>query len=81
MENIFANVLKEELVYGKTKPRTWSREYQWKTGINKTKSNNKGQSLIYKTENLLDIIYDNFDCPLFVLRGFRQFQEREPITT
>ena len=24
-----------------------------------------GQSLIYKTENLLDITYDNFNCPLF----------------
>ena len=56
--------------------RTWPREYQWKTGIifNKMASNRKGQSMIHKSENLLDIIYYNFDCPLFVARGFREFQ-------
>ena len=42
-------------------------------------SNKKGQSLVHKAENLLDIICDNFDCPLFVARGFREFQERNPI--
>ena len=26
----------------------------------------KGHSLIHKTENLFEIIYDNFDCELFV---------------
>ena len=74
-----ANVLKQELVYGETKARTRSREYQWKIGniFNKANSNNKGQSLMHKTENLLDIIYDNFDFPLFVSRGFRQFQKRK----
>ena len=30
--------------------------------------NKKGQSLIHKTDNLLDFIYDSFDCPLFVAR-------------
>ena len=43
--------------------------------------NKKGHSLIRKTENLLDIIYGNFDCPLFVARGFREFQKRNPIFT
>ena len=42
---------------------------KWKTGItfDKTNDTKKEQSLIHMTENLLDIIYDNFDCPLFWL--------------
>ena len=38
----------------------------------KMNNNKKGQSLIHKTESLLDndVIYDNFDCPLFVARGW-----------
>ena len=82
-KHILATVLKQELFYGETKARTWSQEYQEKTSIifNKTNNNNKGQSLIRKTENLLDIIYDNFDCPLFASRGFREFQKRKPIFT
>ena len=82
-KNILANlVLKQELVHGETKARTWPQEYQWKTGIifDKMNRNNKRQSLIRKTENLLDIIY-NFDCPLFVSRRFREFQKRKPIFT
>ena len=49
--------------------------------VNKMSSNNEGQSLIHKTNNILEIIYDNFDCPLFVSRGFREFQKRKPIFT
>ena len=43
-------------------------ENQWKTDIifDKMNSNIKRQSLIHETEDLLDIIYDNFDCPLLV---------------
>ena len=67
-----ANVFKQELVYGETKARTWPQEYQGKTGIicvkknqmGRTVLNKMGQSLIHKTENLLDIICDNIDCPL-----------------
>ena len=32
-KTILADVLKQELAYGETKARTWSWEYQWKTGI------------------------------------------------
>ena len=39
-------------------------------------SNKKGKSLIHKTENLLDIIYVNFDCPLFVVREFKELQKK-----
>ena len=39
-------------------------------------SNKEGQPLIHKAENLLDIICDNFDYPLFVARGFKEFQKR-----
>ena len=44
--------LKQELVYRETKARTWSQEYQCKTGIifNKTNSKNKGQ-LLTDTQN------------------------------
>ena len=40
--------------------------------FDKMKNNKKGQSLIHKTKNLLDdhVIYDKFDCPLFVARGW-----------
>ena len=47
----------------------------------KMNSNNKGQSQIHKTENLLNIFYDNVDFPLFVARGFREFQKRKPTFT
>ena len=82
-EDILANVLQQELVHESDKVKTWPREYQWKTGIifNKMNSNKKGQSLIHKAENLLDIICDNFDCPIFVARGFREFQKSNPMFT
>ena len=56
---------------GETKSRPWPREYKWKTDIlfDKINSKKKGQSsLIHKIENMLDVIYDNFDCPLFVAK-------------
>ena len=66
MENILANVLKQELVYATMERQRQELDlakYQWKTGIifDKMNSDKKEQSLIYKTENLLDVIYDNFD--------------------
>ena len=70
--NILANVFQQELVYRETiaMQELWPREYQWETGIifdewTLNSINKKGQSLIHKAENLLDIICDNFDCPLF----------------
>ena len=75
MENILANVLKQELVYATMERQRFkslasgiSME-DWHSVSDKMKNNKKGQSLIRKTENSLDhdVIYDNFDCPLFVL--------------
>ena len=47
----------------------------------KMKRNKKGQSLIHESENLLEIICDNFDCPLIVAKGFGEFQKRYSIFT
>ena len=46
-----------------------------KAGIlfDKMNNNKKGQSLIHKTDNLLDVVLDNFDCPLFVARGLPNY--------
>ena len=42
-------------------------------------SKKKEQSQVHKAEDLLDIICDNFDCPLFLARVFREFRKRNPI--
>ena len=64
--NILANVLKQELGCATMKRQRQELGLGNSNGrlafvLYKMNRNKKGQSLIHKTENLLDVIYDNFD--------------------
>ena len=73
MENILANILKQELVYA-TMERQWQELGLGNTSgrlafyLIKSTVTRRDSHVIHKTENLLDVIYDNFDCPLFVAK-------------
>ena len=66
-DNIWANVLQQELVTWPHEPNTNGRLALYLI------SNKKGQSLTHKAEDLLYDICDNFDCQIFVVRGYREF--------
>ena len=68
-KNILANVFKQELVSWPWEPNTNGRLALYLV------SRLKRQSLIHKAEDQLDIICDNFDCPLFVARDLENFRK------